>query len=289
LKHLFKIGKPCASPCEVTKAEPKAKKTRTKGDKDGKRRFKKQLVPLPQLPDDVLCVIFSFCNLQELLLSASLICKRWNSIIASGRVYIMDQWIQRKCPFSNVKFRLQGREFFDKKLWDQAIKCFTKAILLNPRDHLSYFWRAYAFDESGQFDLAVKDFTNSLLYEPHDATAYSNRGATYRDMGEPEKALRDLTKAAEMDPNSAPVYNNVGVVLGDMGRFEEALAAYSKALEIDPRHTVAIRNRGRRLEKMGRVSEASKDFEKVLQLDSTDVVALRFFQNQKIPAPISCV
>jgi len=246
----------------------------------------RELVDLPILPEDVLCFIFAFLDAESLLLGVSLTCKRYHELVSSGRVYSLAPWIYKTDVLKNTKFRTEGRSFFDKKQWKESIESFTRAIILNPRDHLSYFWRAYAYDESGNYDLAVKDFSKSLEFEPQDATAYSNRGATYRDMGVPEKALRDLRKALEMDPHSAPVHNNVGVVLGDMGFYEEALMEYTKALEIDPNHVVALRNRGRRLEKLGRIKEAQFDFGRVLELNPKDVVALRFFETQKVPIPM---
>jgi len=241
---------------------------------------------LPQLPEDVLCFIFAFLTPEDLLLGVSLACRRWNEIISEGRIFVLEPWIHKTEIQRNSKFRAEGRDHFDKKMWKESITAFTRAIILNPRDHLSYFWRAYAYDESGQYNMAVKDFSRSLEFEPEDATAYSNRGATYRDMGNPEKALRDLRKALEMDPHSAPVHNNVGVVLGDMGYFEEALREYTKALDIDPNHVVALRNRGRRLEKLGRIMEAQEDFCKVLELNPKDAVAIRFFETQHMPMPI---
>lgn len=78
LKHLFKFGK----------GEPKSKKSRAKEDRDSKNKSKKVL---PELPDDVMCVIFSFCNIRELLLIACLVCKRWNRIITSGTISRMYQ------------------------------------------------------------------------------------------------------------------------------------------------------------------------------------------------------
>jgi len=272
---------PVSSPCS----------TRNQQNKKSRTISTTLTIPenLPIIPEDVLCSIFAYLEVEDLLLGISLLSKKWNQIISEGRIYALDQWIFKNEIPRNSKFRTEGREFFDKKMWKEAILSFSRAIILNPRDHLSYFWRAYAYDESGQYDLAVKDFSKSLQFEPQDATAYSNRGATYRDMGVPEKALRDLKKALEMDPQSAPVHNNVGVVLGDMGLFEEALKEYTIALDIDPNHVVALRNRGRRLEKLGRLVEAQQDFIRVLELNPNDAVAKRFFDNQNIPSPIqSC-
>jgi len=237
------------------------------------------VVELPPLPEDMICTIFAHLDVRDLLLGVALSCKHWHQLVSSGRIFLMDEWFNKTNVSKNSKFRSEGRSYFDKKLWAASIESFTKAIILNPRDHLAYFWRAYAFDESCKYELAVKDFTKSLLLEPDDATAYSNRGATYRDMGDPDKAIKDLQKALKLDPSSAPVHNNLGVVFGDLGRYEEALEEYQKALEIDPQHVVALRNRGRRLEKMGRIAEAFADFEQVLKLDPADAVALRFFES----------
>jgi tetratricopeptide (TPR) repeat protein len=146
----------------------------------------------PPLPDDMICTVFAFLDVKDLLLKASLVCKKWQDMICCGRVYLLDQWVNRKDTIKNSRWRTEGRNHFDKKQWNESIDAFSKAIILNPRgvlfvsysptllDHLAYFWRAYAYDQSNKYTLAVKDFSKSLQFEPEDATAYSNRGATYR-------------------------------------------------------------------------------------------------------------
>jgi len=259
----------------------------TSNDKQDKKSKRLIIAPaggssaILDFPEDVVSWIFAFLSAEDLLLGASIVCKKWRDIIVSERVYCLSPWIFKSNISQNGRFRSEGRDLFDKKLWKESISAFSKAIILNPRDHLAYFWRAYAYDENGQYDLAVKDFSKSLEFEPSDATAYSNRGATYRDMGSLEKALIDLKRALAMDPNSAPVHNNVGVVLGDMGLYEEAIREYTRALEIDPHHIVALRNRARRYEKMERFKEAKEDFDKVILMNPKDAVALRFFKSQK--------
>jgi len=89
---------------------------------------------IPVLPEDVLCFIFAFLDVESLLLGVSRSCKRWNEMVSSGRVYLLQPWINKTEIKKNTKFRTEGREFFDKKMWPEAIQSFSKAIILNPHD-----------------------------------------------------------------------------------------------------------------------------------------------------------
>eukprot|EP01114_Cavostelium_apophysatum_P011526 TRINITY_DN25823_c0_g1_i1.p1 TRINITY_DN25823_c0_g1~~TRINITY_DN25823_c0_g1_i1.p1 ORF type:complete len:175 (+),score=27.15 TRINITY_DN25823_c0_g1_i1:220-744(+) len=140
-------------------------------------------VPLPKLNDDVLVHLLGFLSVRDLFLKISLTCKHWKELVDSGRIFKMDQWIQKEPESNYTTFRGLGRECFDNEEWSTAITYFTRALLLNPKDHLSYFWRAYSFAESEKYDQALSDFTRSPELEPHDPTTYFNRRATFPGVG----------------------------------------------------------------------------------------------------------
>jgi tetratricopeptide (TPR) repeat protein len=162
------------------------------------RRRKKARVNQVRLHDDALCCVFAFLDLKDLLLGACLVSQHWRNLILSGRISVLDSWKSKEPHPSYKKIRGLGRECFDKEEWQNAIKHFSRSLLMHPRDPLGYFWRAYAFAELGQYSEALKDFSASLEFDPKDSTTFSNRGATYRDVGQLERALRDLQKAIDL-------------------------------------------------------------------------------------------
>lgn len=98
------------------------------------------------------------------------------------------------------KFKALGNESFTKKDYDEAIKHFTKAIELNPNDHVFY----------------------------------SNRSACYASLGKFEEALEDATKCVNIKPDWAKGYTRKGLAEYYLALYDEAEATYKKGLELEP-------------------------------------------------------
>src|SRR6185437_2265581 len=76
-------------------------------------------------------------------------------------------------------FYQQGQQALEKKEYDQAIACFTKAIQTNPRHAASHRGRGDAFLQKDQYDKALADLNEAIKLDPKDDIAYRKRGATY--------------------------------------------------------------------------------------------------------------
>lgn len=99
-----------------------------------------------------------------------------------------------------TKFKTLGNECFSAKKFPEAIEHFSKAIELNPNDHVFY----------------------------------SNRSACYANLEEYDKALEDATKCVNMKPDWARGYARKGLAEYYLGKYEEAEQTYTKGLELDP-------------------------------------------------------
>jgi tetratricopeptide (TPR) repeat protein len=107
------------------------------------------------------------------------------------------------------KYLLKGNEHSYKKKYFEAIRCYDKALEINP----------------------------------NNVYAWSNKGTAFSNLGKYQKAVEHYDKATELDPNDAYAWNNKGNALANLGKYEEAIRCYDKALEINPNMSVAQQNR----------------------------------------------
>ncbi|RHZ76763.1 hypothetical protein Glove_193g63 [Diversispora epigaea] len=100
----------------------------------------------------------------------------------------------------DVDYKAQGNKAFAAQEYDKAIELFTKAIELDPTNHI----------------------------------LYSNRSASYASSKEYNKALEDANKTVELNGTWAKGYNRKGTALYRLGRIEEAREAYKEGLKYEP-------------------------------------------------------
>eukprot|EP00747_Dinoflagellata_sp_TGD_P131770 gnl/TRDRNA2_/TRDRNA2_175013_c0_seq1.p1 gnl/TRDRNA2_/TRDRNA2_175013_c0~~gnl/TRDRNA2_/TRDRNA2_175013_c0_seq1.p1 ORF type:complete len:484 (+),score=93.58 gnl/TRDRNA2_/TRDRNA2_175013_c0_seq1:79-1530(+) len=96
-------------------------------------------------------------------------------------------------------WKKKGNDAFKIQSWDEAIKCYNKAITL----------------------------------DPNNATYYSNRSGAWSAKGSHENALSDANKCLSSDSNFVKGYCRKGKALFDLNRWDEAEEAYKAGLSVD--------------------------------------------------------
>jgi tetratricopeptide (TPR) repeat protein len=127
----------------------------------------------------------------------------------------------------------KGNIFYYQKKYDEAIKCYDKAIELDPK-------YVYPWANKG----------NVLYYQKKN-----------------EEAIRCDDKAIELDPKFAYPWNSKGLVLYDQKKYEEAIRCYDKAIELDPKYAAPWNNKGRFLYDQKKYDEAIRCYDKAIELD----------------------
>ena len=131
---------------------------------------------------------------------------------------------------------------------DEAIGCYTEAILLDPDPFIAvkaYTNRGIAYRSKGDFNAAIEDYSKAIELNPEDAKAYTNRGVAYAVIGEFDAAIEDYSKAIELNPEDAEAYTNRGIAYRSKGDFNVAIEDYSKAIELNPEDAEAYANCGK--------------------------------------------
>lgn len=91
--------------------------------------------------------------------------------------------------------------------------------------------------QAGEYDKAIESYTKAVELDPSNHVFYSNRSAAYLSKGDATNALADGLKCTEVNPTWAKGYSRHGAALHALKKYDEAIAVYRKGLEIAPKDT----------------------------------------------------
>ncbi|XP_030762728.1 stress-induced-phosphoprotein 1 [Sitophilus oryzae] len=81
---------------------------------------------------------------------------------------------------------------------------------------------------------AIRYYTEAINLDPKNAVLYSNRSAAYAKAHDYELSLGDAEKAVELKPDWGKAFSRKGTALAYLGRYDEAIETYEKGIQLDP-------------------------------------------------------
>jgi len=126
--------------------------------------------------------------------------------------------------------------------------------------------KGLAFNTSGKYEEAIRCYDKALALDPRNPAACHNKGNSLCAAGRYEEALRCYNEALVADPRDPKAWNNRGGCLVALGRQDEAILCYSKALEVDPSYAAAWRAKALVLERLGRKPDAVEAYKQFVAL-----------------------
>jgi len=88
-----------------------------------------------------------------------------------------------------------------------------------------------ALYELGRYGEALKCYDKAIEINPNNTTAWNNKGFVLDELVRYEEALKCYDKAIEINPNNTAAWTNKGAALYKLGRKSEAQRCYDKAKE----------------------------------------------------------
>lgn len=88
--------------------------------------------------------------------------------------------------------------------------------------------------QKGNFLEAINHFSKAIELDPNNHILYSNRSASYASLGKYEDALNDANKCVQIKPEWAKGYSRQGSALHFLGKYDEAIKAYQNGLKLEP-------------------------------------------------------
>jgi serine/threonine-protein kinase len=156
---------------------------------------------------------------------------------------------------------------------DEALRFYTAALALRPRNPYMTFCIGRVLAEKASFQEALAEFSKALEFKPDYEAALWSRASVLLKLGEPGKALGDYGTVIGRSPDSPWSWYMRGQGYQELREWNNALADYTSAISTEPKFTPAWNRRAYIECVLGQWAPAAADYAKVVELAPTYVYA----------------
>ena len=130
-----------------------------------------------------------------------------------------------------------------RRLFDQAVEAYTKAIELRPFYAEAHVGLGDAKAAKGDIDGAVGAYQKALVFNPVNPKVHMSLGKIYyNEKNLYYESVNAYKKAIDLDPQSVEARMGLGEVYEDKGLYNDAIEEYRRVIELDSKHTGAMYN-----------------------------------------------
>jgi tetratricopeptide (TPR) repeat protein len=131
----------------------------------------------------------------------------------------------------------RGEEFAKEGQYDKAIREFTEAIRLDPKNADAYHQRGLAYDQTKDYDKAISDFTEAVRLEAGESDHLRARGAVYEHKKDSANAVSDYNQAIQVEADNDDALDSLAWILAtcpkdDVRDGKRAVELAKKACEL---------------------------------------------------------
>nr|MDO8134431.1 tetratricopeptide repeat protein [Candidatus Njordarchaeum guaymaensis] len=136
-----------------------------------------------------------------------------------------------------------------------------------------WFRRGVEHGIRGDIDEEIKCYMKALELDPKYAKAWKNLGSAFMVKGDVKKGLKTLRIAVRLDPNDLNTWMDMGRLKYNAKDFRGAIDAFKKGIEINPKLGKSWHWYGLSLHELGFEKEASEALSMAVRLykDSGDI------------------
>lgn len=166
---------------------------------------------------------------------------------ARAKKKIEAQIAQNENTFTALDWDKKAHEYSAKGDYPNAIRAYTEAIKLNPKNLAYYYNRGNNYLRNNQYDLAILDYSVA----PNFWAALMNRGYAYFELGKYDLAINDYIKVEKMNSNFDELYFRRGNAYFMKHQYDLAIQDYKHLLEVNPQSYFVYYNIAYSYEQMG--------------------------------------
>ncbi|MFC2169327.1 protein kinase [Acidobacteriota bacterium] len=142
--------------------------------------------------------------------------------------------ITKKYPREKWVYYDLGSYYQDKKMFNQAIEEFHKALKFDPNYGEALNMLAYTYSDIGDFEKSIEYFEKYASVFPGDANPIDSMGEVYLRMGKLDAAIAKYKEALEVKPDFYFTFLNIGYIYALKENYPEAFKWISQEIEIAP-------------------------------------------------------
>jgi tetratricopeptide (TPR) repeat protein len=159
--------------------------------------------------------------------------------------------------------------------YDEAEKCFSSALRLNPHFDDVRDLLADHYILIDQIDKAITLYQEHLKSSPNNVRTLSRLIFCLSQNDQSEEAIALAKETIRLYPNSPVGYVDCAYVYLNLGKMDETLEYANKALDVNPLDAEALRVKGIAHSEKDESDSARKDFEDALRLDPKNPEIMR--------------
>ncbi len=137
-------------------------------------------------------------------------------------------------PFSEVAWHQLGRQYYYLEKYNEAIRAFDYAILVDEYFVGAYFEKAKILEIQNKYEEAISNYLMTLELDDPTAFCYLQIANCYEKLENSKQAMRFYYKATQEDPMMEESWLHLVKVYLNEDNVQKALYFIQKALEVDP-------------------------------------------------------
>jgi len=176
-----------------------------------------------------------------------------------------------KNPYCEVAWHQLGRQYFELKMYKEALVAFDYAVLIDDSFIGGYLEKAKTLEKLKNYEEAIENYLITLELDDPTAFAYIRIGECYEQLDNLHTAIHFYKKAVHEDPLLDKAWGLITNVYYNQKNYQKALHYIKQAIEIDESNSVYWRIYGDINLKLNFYEEAVKGFYMCIELGDNEI------------------
>lgn len=176
-----------------------------------------------------------------------------------------------KNPYCEVAWHQLGKQYFDLKQYEKALKSFDFAIISDEYFIGAYLEKGKVLEKLKRYNEAIENYKITLELDDPTSFAYLRIGKCFEKLGHPELALENYQKTIHEDP----LLDKGWIAITDFyiknKNYQKALYYINKAIGIDEDNVLYWKRYAKINNKLSLFEEAERGYKKSLDLGNYEL------------------